>query len=129
MDTVISDQRGLVETADAMLAPCESGQGSVVVPGSSAESLEMSQERIHMEQFTSNMEEGDDGGVDLNAHDMFKVQNSVDDTTQAIHREKPRLGNFSRFFLSHFLQKDTWAMWNQSTWMKNDSAVKNVAKL
>ena len=107
MDAVISDQRGLVETADAMLAPCESGQGSVVVPGSSAETLEMSQERIHMEQFASNMEEADDGGVDLNAHDMFKVQNSVDDTTSAIHREKPRLGIFSRFFLSNFVQKDT----------------------
>ena len=105
MDSVISDQRGLVDTADAMLAPCESGQGSVVVPGSSAESLEMSQERIHMEQFAPNMEEADDGGVDLNAHDMFKVQNSVDDST--IHREKPRLGTFSRFTQRHFLQKAT----------------------
>ena len=107
MDTVISDQRGLVDTADAMLAPCESGQGSVVVPGSSAETLEMSQERLHMEQFASNMEEADDGGVDLNAHDMFKVQNSVDDAT-SIHREKPRLGNFSlQIFQSHFAQRVT----------------------
>ena len=92
----MNDNRTLLDN-EAVL---ESGQGSVVVPQPTPETPsngEHLEEHIHIDtsQFGTTIE--DPNGVDLNPHDLFKVQNDEPSTSSSQNDRK--LGKDDSFFL------------------------------
>ena len=83
----MNDNRNLLENESVL----ESGQGSVVVPQPTPETSsngEHLEEHIHIDtsQFGTSIE--DPNGVDLNPHDLFKVQNDEPSTSSSQNDRK-----------------------------------------